>query len=50
MGCGRFIVDWGRVGEQWAWEDGKDRMGKPENWVDVMKLVKERQGIERMGK
>ena len=44
------LVDWGRVGEQWAWEEGKDRMGKPENWVDVMKLVKDWQGIGRMGK
>ena len=44
------LIDWGRVGEQWAWEDGEDRMGKPENWVDVMELVKDRQGIGKSGK
>ena len=34
------LIDWGRVGEQWAWEEEEDRMGKPKNWVDVMELVK----------
>ena len=34
------LIDWGRVGEQWAWKDGEERMEKPENWVDVMNLVK----------
>ena len=36
------LIDWGRVGEQWAWEEEEDRMGKPKNWVDVMELVKDR--------
>ena len=42
-GAEESLIEWGKVGEQWAWEDGEGRMGKPENWVDVMKLVKDRQ-------
>ena len=34
------LIEWGKLGERWAWEEGEDRMGKPENWVDVMELVK----------
>lgn len=49
------LFEWGRVGEQWAWEGGEDRMGKPENWVDVMELAEDRQNegkveIERVQK
>ena len=35
------LIEWGRLGEQWAWEEGEERVGKPENWVDVMKLAKD---------
>ena len=36
------LIDWGRLGEQGVWEDGEERMGKPDNWVDVMELAKSR--------
>lgn len=36
------LIDWGKVGEQWAWEEEGDRMRKPKNWVDVMELVQDR--------
>ena len=39
------LIEWGRVGEQWALESGEDRIRKPENWVDVMKLAKDRQSM-----
>ena len=44
-----LLIEWGRVGEQWAWEGGENRMGKPENWVDVMELAKDRQGAGESG-
>lgn len=34
------LFTWGRVGEEWAWQVGEDRMAKPGNWVDVMELAK----------
>ena len=34
------LIEWGRSGEEWAWKAGEKRMGKPENWVDVIDLAK----------
>ena len=48
-GAEDLLIEWGRVGEQWAWEGGEDRMEKPENWVDVMELAKGRQGVGKNG-
>ena len=33
------LMEWGRVGEEWAWRVGEERMGKPEVWEDVMGLA-----------
>ncbi|CAD6566541.1 MAG: hypothetical protein ASARMPRED_009090 [Alectoria sarmentosa] len=48
-GAEDLLIEWGRVGEQWAWEGGEDRMERPENWVDVMDLARDRQGIGKNG-
>ena len=37
------LFAWGRVGEEWAWKEGAERMAKPENWVDVIEVTKESQ-------
>ena len=34
------LLAWGRLAEEWAWQTGEERMGKPDNWVDVMNLAK----------
>lgn len=39
------LIDWGRVGEQWALGNGEDIIRKPENWVDLMDLAKDRQSV-----
>lgn len=36
------LLDWGRVGEEWAWRKGEERIAQPEIWVDVMALAQER--------
>ncbi len=33
------LFAWGRVGEEWAWRMGGEKMAKPGNWVDVMELA-----------
>ena len=33
------LFAWGRVGEEWAWEEREERMAKPGKWVDVIKLA-----------
>ena len=48
-GAENTLIEWGRVGEKWAWEEGEERMGKPENWVDVIALAKERKGTGKRG-
>lgn len=34
------LFAWGRVGEEWAWQMGEEKMAKPGNWVDVMELAR----------
>ncbi len=34
------LFEWGKVGEEWAWKEGEEKMGKPGNWVDVVGLAK----------
>ena len=34
------LLAWGRVGEEWTWTKGREKMAKPGNWVDVMDLAK----------
>lgn len=34
------LIEWGRVGEEWAWGVGEEKVGKPGNWVDVLELAK----------
>lgn len=34
------LMEWGRVGEEWAWRAGEEKMAKPQNWVDVLELAK----------
>lgn len=34
------LFRWGRVGEEWAWKVGEEKMAKPANWVDVVELAK----------
>lgn len=36
------LLDWGRVGERWAW-DG-EKVNKPEDWVDVLGLARRGEG------
>lgn len=33
------LFEWGRIGEAWAWEDGHERMKKPKNFVNVLKMA-----------
>lgn len=33
------LIDWGRVAERWAWEEGEGRMEKPGIWVDILGLA-----------
>lgn len=34
------LMEWGRVGEEWAWRVGEEKMAKPGNWEDVLVLAK----------
>lgn len=34
------LFAWGRVGEEWAWKVGEEKMAKPANWVDTIELAK----------
>ena len=34
------LIEWGRVGEEWAWRVGEEKVAKPGNWVDVLELAK----------
>ena len=34
------LLAWGRVGEEWAWKEGAEKISKPENWVDVIGLTR----------
>lgn len=36
------LFEWGRVGEQCAWKEGEEKMGKPGGWVDVLEEAKGR--------
>lgn len=33
------LIEWGKAGEQWAWED-ETRMGRAEGWIDVLEAAK----------
>ena len=33
------LMEWGRVGEEWAWREGPEGMGKPGVWEDVLGLA-----------
>lgn len=33
------LFEWGRIGEAWAWEDGHERVKKPKDCVDVLKMA-----------
>ena len=33
------LFAWGRIGEEWAWKRGEEKIRKPDNWVDVMALA-----------
>ena len=33
------LMEWGRVGEEWAWRVGEEKMGKPGVWEDVLGLA-----------
>lgn len=33
------LMEWGRVGEEWAWKAGEEKMGKPGVWEDVLGLA-----------
>ena len=44
MGMGEWgaeeeLLKWGRIGEQWNVEKGDGKVGRPQNWVDVMGLT-----------
>ena len=39
-GAEEQLFAWGRVAEEWAWRDGGERMAKPSNWVDIIRLAK----------
>lgn len=34
------LFAWGRVGEEWAWKEGEEKMAKPGKWVDVIGLAR----------
>ncbi len=34
------LFAWGKVGEEWAWKIGEEKMAKPGNWVNVMEMAK----------
>ena len=38
-GAEESLFEWGRIGEAWAWERGNERVSKPKNWVDVLKMA-----------
>ncbi len=38
-GAEEQLIEWGKAGERWAWEDER-RMGKAEGWVDVLEAAK----------
>lgn len=38
-GAEEDLIEWGKIGEQWAHEHGNEKVSKPENYVDVLKTV-----------
>ena len=38
-GAEEELLVWGRIGEQWILKRGNERMSKPENWIDLLKLA-----------
>lgn len=41
-GAENELIEWGKIGEEYAWEDGEAKMSKPDNWVDVLALANAR--------
>ena len=38
-GSEEALIEWGKIGEAWAWERDNERVTKPKAWVDVLKLA-----------
>lgn len=38
-GAEESLIEWGKIGEAWAWELGNERVTKPQGWVDVLKIA-----------
>lgn len=41
------LFEWGRVAEEWAWQEGGGGMKRPECWVDVVKAAVQKVGSGR---
>ena len=37
-GAEETLLEWGRIGEDWAWQEKEEKLTKPGTWVDVIEV------------